>query len=335
MNKIKKIVICKYYKNNTCKFMNTEELCSYAHGESDIIKNKCFSGINCFDEKCNYEHPEDWDPYNNKLDCIFCIKGFCNKENPKYKHINIKEDNKDTILEIPKNEDFPEIIKNKNLHEHKYSDILKSNLTNYKEKESNDENLKDIENNIKNKLNINSDNKIINIKKQLEDNYISLSKLDHKNWENYEEIDDIKDNIKKLEEKYNKIKRIDMKENIFDNDLNLDTIFNENILEDKYIPNIILNINGIEIDKPINDFIKNITYEHKNKEINNNTQILIKNMDSEFKICNKKIKKNINDAIKNEHFKFILINNLNEIQSMINLFKNNYEDIIKIKYVLA
>lgn len=293
MNKFKKSIICKHYENNTCKFMNTRELCSYAHGENDIIKNKCFNGINCFDEKCNYEHPEDWNPFNNKLYCIFCDKGFCNKENTKYKHINIndniKEDNKYIILDIPKNEDFPEIIENKTIY-------------NCKEKE----------------ININSDNNIIDIKKQLEDNYILLSKLDHKNWSNYEEIDNIKDDINKLEDKYNNLKKIDKKVNILDNDLNLNTIFNENNneykenVEDKYIPNVYFNI----------------TYE-ENKDIDDNIHNLIKNLEKNLKIYNKKIKINLNDTIKNEYFKIILINNLNKIQSKINLFENNYKDIIK------
>lgn len=35
MNEIKKVIICKHYKNGTCKFMNNKELCSYAHGKSD------------------------------------------------------------------------------------------------------------------------------------------------------------------------------------------------------------------------------------------------------------------------------------------------------------
>ncbi len=329
MSKFKKIIICKHYENNSCKFMNTKELCSYAHGENDIIKNKCFNGINCFDEKCNYEHPEDWNPENNKLYCIFCDKGFCNKENTKYKHINIndniKEDNKDIILDIPKNKDFPEIIKNKTInneniksHEYKYSDILKSSINNCKEKEINDENLKEIEKNIKKKLNINSDNNIKDIKKQLEGNYILLSKLDHKNWSNYEEIDNIKDDINKLEDKYNNLKKIDKKVNILDNDLNLNTIFNENNneykedIEDKYIPNIYFNI----------------TYE-ENKDIDDNIHNLIKNMEKDFKIYIKKIKINLNDTIKNEYLKIMLINNLNKIQSKINLFENNYKDIIK------
>lgn len=330
MNEIKKTIICKYYKNNTCKFMNTKKLCSYAHGKSDIIKNKCFNGINCFHEKCNYEHPEDWNPLNNKLECIFCNKGFCNKENSKYKHIdinyNIKDEKKDIILDEPIKEDFPEIIKYKTinneeikLHEYKYSDILKSNLNNCKKKEISDEK---------------SDN-IIDIKKKLESNYILLSKLDHCNWSNYEEIDNIKDDITKLENKYNKFKNIDKKDNIFDNDLNLNIIFNENdnkykeIMEDEYIPNIYLNINSIGINNQTNNSIQNIDYEHKNEDINDNTYKLIKNMEKDINIYIKEIKFNLNDIVKNEYLKFMLINKLNKVQSFINLFENNYKDIIK------
>jgi hypothetical protein len=50
-------------------------------------------------------------------------------------------------------------------------------------------------------------------------------------------------------------------------------------------------------------------------------------MEKEFKIVSEEVKDNINKIIKNKHLNFILINNLNEILSMINLFKNNYYDV--------
>lgn len=309
--------------------MNNSKLCSFAHGKDDIIMDKCLNGIGCWKEECNYEHPKDWNPLNNKLECIFCDKGFCNKENTKYKHININEGNKDIILDIPRNEYSPEIIKNKiiknktinnenkKLYEYKYSDILKSNLNNCKEKEIK------VENNIK------KEDTIIDIKKQLEGNYILLSKLDSKNWSDYEEIDNIKDNIKILEDKYNNLKNIDKKDNILDNDLNLNIIFNENNLcnilesnnktnDSEDIPNVKISINGI-----------NIKEDKSNLKViseNNDSKILIKNMEDIFKDYSIKIKKNIKINIKNDYIKIMVINNLNEIESMINLFKNNYED---------
>jgi hypothetical protein len=116
----------------------------------------------------------------------------------------------------------------------------------------------------------------------------------------------------------------------------LDIIFNENdnehdnFFKDKYLPNITLNINVIEFDNQINNSMDFLTYEDENKERNNNILNLVENMEKELKIYNEKIKKNINNTIKNDYLKFILINNLNEIQSMIKLFKNNYEDIKEI-----
>jgi hypothetical protein len=49
-------------------------------------------------------------------------------------------------------------------------------------------------------------------------------------------------------------------------------------------------------------------------------------MEKDFKIYNERIKKNISYIIKDDYIKFILINNLNEISSIIDLFKNNCED---------
>lgn len=131
-NKIKRN-ICKNWLDNKCKF--TKKECIFAHGESDIIKNKCFNDIKCWNENCIYQHPKNWNPYNNKEECIFCSKGICDKNNNKYKHIkNTEENNKCSILKLSKEEEFPEIIKNQNINslnnnlKYKYSDVLTSNL---------------------------------------------------------------------------------------------------------------------------------------------------------------------------------------------------------------
>lgn len=97
-----------------------------------------------------------------------------------------------------------------------------------------------------------------------------------------------------------------LKDNNTDNTRNIN---NENIP-------IQLNINGIDVDDF--DDIK----ENKIEIIN-----LINNMETVFEKYNENIKQSINDKIKNNHLKYTLLNNLNEIKMEIELFKNNYKDI--------
>lgn len=312
-NKIKK-VLCKNWLDNKCKF--TKKECNFAHGEGDIVKIKCLSGLNCWVENCIYQHPQEWNSYDNKKECIFCPKGFCDKSNNKYKHIIdnvIKEVDKNVILEISKINNFPSIVKNKNINnlEYKYSDVLniKNNNSDYSYKKIDVKTKKE-------------NNKLINIKKQLQNKYIVLSKIDKEDWSNSIDIETIEKEIDIINLEYEKLKIIKMENNVFDDDnLNLDVIFNNNDNKKEYhendlcnytnIPNISLTINGINYDDYNND---------KNK---------IENMEKDFEIHVKKIKQNINNNIKNSYYKFILLNNLNEIKMMIDLFKRNYEDIIK------
>lgn len=99
-----------------------------------------------------------------------------------------------------------------------------------------------------------------------------------------------------------------LKDNNTDNTRNIDN---------KNIP-IQLNINGIDVDD--SDNIK----ENKIEIIN-----LINNMEIVFEKYNENIKQSINDKIKNNHLKYTLLNNLNEIKMEIELFKNNYKDVTK------
>lgn len=311
MNNIKyKLELCKHF--STLKGCYKGDKCSFAHGESDILKRKCLSDIKCWNENCIYNHPEGWNPDNNKDPCLICRRynNVCNKENPKYKHINninIKEVEKDN-LEMPKDNEFPDIIKNKtsiDLNKEKtfkYSDILKSNL--------NDNNINET---YKKEL-LNEENNVENIKQQITNNYMLLKELDPADWSNYDEIDNINEDINILEKKMNKIKK-ESKNDMFEDNLNLDIIFieddnkDEKSIQEDVAPDINLSIN---------------IYETKdNKEI---IKCLICRLEKEIELYNKKIKKQIDNTIQNDYFKFILINNLNEISSKINLLKNNYED---------
>lgn len=322
--------------------MNNPKLCSFSHGEDDIIKNECFNGIYCWNEECNYYHPKDWNPYINKKECLICKKEYCNKENKKYNHIkdtninDIKQDNRNIISYVSENEDFPEIIKNKNnnkiIYERKYSDILKSKIKkDIKDFEKVQETNPDLNKTYKiNEIKCENKDILIAIKKELYNEYKYLSKLDSTEWANYDEIENIKHKIKNLEHKYKKIKNT-YKYDIFDDNINLDIIFNENIRdnfleenEDTSTTTIKLIINGIEIN---NDVILDNLSKNINKESNNNINELIEKMEKEFKIVSEEVKDNINKIIKNKCLNFILINNLNKISSMIKLFKNNYYDV--------
>ena len=328
-NKIKK-VLCKNWINNKCKY--TKKECIFAHGESDIIKDNCFNGIKCWDEICIYQHPKKWNPYDNKEDCVFCPKGFCNKTNNKYKHIEIIDENsKTSIFNLPKEEDFPETIKNQNINnlnnnlKCKFSNILTSNLKDLlKIRNNNSDEYVKTEKEIVSNVNLkeSTDYNLIDIKKQLQNKYIALSKINKNDWANSVDIENIENEINLINSEYEKRKILNKKENnIFNNDeLNLDVIFNVNdntgfyendFSDDIIIPKISLTINGI------------------NYEEYDNNEDIIENMEKEFEINVDKIKQNINNNIKNSYYKYILINNLNEIKKTIYLFKKNYSDIMK------
>lgn len=295
-NKIKS-VICNNWLNNNCKFI--KEKCNFAHGEDDIIKYECLNGIKCWNENCRFNHSKQWNPYDNKEECLMCKKGYCNKKNNKYNHSKNNNDTNNIKKEMFNFEkEFSEIIKNNHDKEIKDSNIKPKNI--------NDE--------------------IIKIKDELKKNYIFLKKLNPNEWADFEEIDKTNSEIIELKDKYNKIKNKDEKSDIFDNDLNLENIFmddnNENF--DVKLPNIKFTINGISVDNKSGHSILEII--DKNQE-NNNIDILIKNMETEIKKYNEQIKINVNNTIRDNHIKYILINNLNKISSYLNLFKNNYEDI--------
>lgn len=292
-NKYKKD-ICNNWKEGKCKYDKRD--CLFAHGNEDIIKTKCRNGNDCYNENCLYEHPNEWNPYNNKKECLFCSKGFCNKKDMKYNH-------------IINNNDFPKLTKSKDINKYKYSKILTLDL----------KNKLNIEESIHEKKDELSFEQICDIplpeSTEYEDiifeidskrKYISILQEKSKDWslleEEYneiiEEINNIKQEIKSLENiKNNEQPNIDIKINGMD----FKNIDLKNILT---VNNIVLN---------------------KEDEIYN----LIQDMKKIIKIYNKEIKQSINNKIENEYFKFIFINNINNIQVMVDLFEDNYKDIVK------
>lgn len=292
-NKYKKD-ICNNWKEGKCKYDKRD--CLFAHGNEDIIKTKCRNGNDCYNENCLYEHPNEWNPYNNKKECLFCSKGFCNKKDMKYNH-------------IINNNDFPKLTKSKDINKYKYSKILTLDL--------------------KNKLNIEES---IHEKKD-ELSFEQICDIPLPESTEYEdiifEIDSKRKYISKLQEKskdwslleeeYNEI--IEEINNIKQEIKSLENIKNNEQ------PNIDIKINGMDFK---NIDLKNILTVN-NIVLNKEDEIynLIQDMKKIIKIYNKEIKQSINNKIENEYFKFIFINNINNIQVMVDLFEDNYKDIVK------
>lgn len=199
-----------------------------------------------------------------------------------------------------------------------YSDIIKKNKKNYT-----DSNIKKISNVTKN--NNNKDN-LIKIKEQLQKKYIELSKIDKNSWADSIEVEDIENEINILELKYENFKKLNKEENnIFYDKKELNEIDSDNMK----IPNIKITINDINYDgdKLITESIKNKTNSlSKNDE---KISILINNMKNDFTDFNNKMKQIIGNEINDDYFKIVLYNNLNKIGSEIELFKDNYKNIVK------
>lgn len=51
-----KTILCKYYLENKCKFINTPTLCKFAHGKKDIKIIKCKYGNYCYTRNCSFYH---------------------------------------------------------------------------------------------------------------------------------------------------------------------------------------------------------------------------------------------------------------------------------------
>lgn len=243
-----KTVLCRKWNKGKCNYDKNK--CLFAHGDNDInknnIKTKCVNGDKCYNENCLYEHPNEWNPEDNKKDCLFCKKGFCNKKDVKYYHI--KEDKYD----IYNDNNFPELNKTNKLYVDNKNDDF--NNLDFKNK------VEDVI--INDKESVLYD-ELLNVKKELYNNYKSLSKLD-----SWSDSMDIEDNIKLLRDKYNILKEKYKKEDILDDELNfesLEIINVNNKLEDDTkieIPEVTFTINGINFDNNNeNDNIFKIIYD--------------------------------------------------------------------------
>lgn len=306
-----KVELCKNWEKGNCKY---NDKCNFAHGEKDLIKLMCFNGIECYNEKCNYNHPDGWNAYDNKKECIFCSKGFCDKSNLKYKHII--------------NEDYSKNDKSQNFEINKNKETEKVNI--YDEKDF--PQLLKFNNKVKEYMNTNNENyeeytDILNIKKQLYNNYKYLSKLDKNSWSDDLEIQETNDKIKILNDKYNILKNKYKKEceNVLNDNLNLEILeLNDNQIKydmDAYVPNIKIIINGIDLDG-CNDMD------------NGNIYKTVINMEDYINVCINKIRYKLdNIIIKDNKQKDNILNyklQLNKFMSELYLLKLNSEEIEKI-----
>lgn len=103
---MEKSIICDYWKNNICKYMNDSLKCKYAHGESEIKVVECMYGNHCYNINCKFNHGESTVPNTvydipivNKRKLRNKNKRIINKEkNMKMEQINPQKTN--TIINL-------------------------------------------------------------------------------------------------------------------------------------------------------------------------------------------------------------------------------------------
>jgi hypothetical protein len=126
---MEKTVICKYWKNKNCKFMENAEKCMYAHGDDYITIVNCKYGINCYNSKCKFNHGE----ISTIPNMVYNIPIIDKRKKQKIKkiiknknHDNISKNKENNLSIIEKEENIPlkSIIP--------YSEDILKNTTNVK-----------------------------------------------------------------------------------------------------------------------------------------------------------------------------------------------------------
>lgn len=115
---MEKTVICKYWENKNCKFMEDATKCMYAHGDDYINIVDCKYGINCYNAKCKFNHGE----ISTIPNMVYDVPIIDKRKNQKNKKIIKNKENNFNIIEkeenipfktiIPYSEDIPKIITN-------------------------------------------------------------------------------------------------------------------------------------------------------------------------------------------------------------------------------
>lgn len=87
---MEKIIICKYWENKTCKFMDDCSKCMYAHGIDDINRTTvvdCKYGINCYNAKCKFNHGN----ISTIPDMVYDVPIIDKRKNRKIKNRNVQD----------------------------------------------------------------------------------------------------------------------------------------------------------------------------------------------------------------------------------------------------
>jgi hypothetical protein len=115
-----KTIICSFYENNICKFMNESHRCKYAHGEDELVIPECRFGVRCYNVNCDFKH---YDIIDKKIEIN--INDII-KVNKNIKKVKNKKNNKiQDFKNIPQNNIFyDEGIKNEDKNNNSYINII-------------------------------------------------------------------------------------------------------------------------------------------------------------------------------------------------------------------
>lgn len=118
-----KSVICSYWENKTCKFMNNSSKCMYAHGVDDIIMVSCKYGINCYNAKCKFNHGNISTRPNMVFDYPIIDKRKNDKEKNRMKQYGLQSNIKQ-VKNVPIISNMVYEIKDQNMETPKFIKII-------------------------------------------------------------------------------------------------------------------------------------------------------------------------------------------------------------------
>lgn len=87
---MEKTIICSYWVNKSCKFMEDSSKCKYAHGESEIKEIECIYGNNCYAFNCKFKHEDKSSIHDMVYDIPIVYKRKNKNKNKNAKNVNIE-----------------------------------------------------------------------------------------------------------------------------------------------------------------------------------------------------------------------------------------------------
>lgn len=125
MSSMLKSIICKYFLNGKCKFMNNSNKCQFAHGENELVKIECKYKQHCTNPKCTYNHDainNDYSKPNNYVYEPIINKIYKNKKLDNYssKTYYLKNKFKFIINRIILNIKIKTFLKNKIIKQNEF-----------------------------------------------------------------------------------------------------------------------------------------------------------------------------------------------------------------------